>query len=273
MRPKRRPRRKDVLLRTIAAPPGPHVDPEASARVGGLVAAHAPDVPRDVRPVAELAQPHGAVVEHVPVLAKPPVRGLAKDLGVDLATVTPTGPGGTVSEADVRDALVAQAPVASPARQPLAHAHGIPDACPRHRRSRRPPVRSGSRSRASAGSPPPAMVESAFTAPHVTEWVSVDVTATMDLVARLKRDREFADVKVTPLLVLAKAMCVAMRRNPGVNAVWDEAAQEIVVKHYVNLGIAAATPRGLDRPEHQGCRPAHPARARHRHRDAHRHRA
>ena len=90
-----------------------------------------------------------------------------------------------------------------------------------------------------------AMVGSAFTAPHVTEWVTVDVTATMELVERLKRDREFRDVKVTPLLVLAKAMCLAVRRNPGVNASWDEAAQEIVYKRYVNLGIAAATPRGL----------------------------
>ena len=67
----------------------------------------------------------------------------------------------------------------------------------------------------------------------------------MDLVDRLRRDRGFRDLKVTPLLVLAKAMCIAVRRNPGINAVWDEAAQEIVVKHYVNLGIAAATPRGL----------------------------
>ena len=90
-----------------------------------------------------------------------------------------------------------------------------------------------------------AMVGSAFTAPHVTEWVSVDVTRTMELVDRLKRDREFRDVKVTPLLILAKAMVLAIRRNPGVNATWDEAAQEIVQKNYVNLGIAAATPRGL----------------------------
>jgi pyruvate dehydrogenase E2 component (dihydrolipoamide acetyltransferase) len=75
--------------------------------------------------------------------------------------------------------------------------------------------------------------------------VTVDVTATMDLVERLKKDREFSDVKVTPLLVLARAMCLAVRRSPGINASWDEAAQEIVLKHYVNLGIAAATPRGL----------------------------
>ena len=76
----------------------------------------------------------------------------------------------------------------------------------------------------------------------------------MELVERLKQDTEFRDVKVTPLLVLAKALCLAVRRNPEINASWDEAAQEIVVKHYVNLGIAAATPRGLIVPEHQGRR-------------------
>jgi pyruvate dehydrogenase E2 component (dihydrolipoamide acetyltransferase) len=90
-----------------------------------------------------------------------------------------------------------------------------------------------------------AMVASAFTAPHVTEWVTVDVTRTMKLVERLRTDREFAGVKVSPLLVVAKALLVAVRRNPHVNASWDEPAGEIVVKHYVNLGIAAATPRGL----------------------------
>ena len=90
-----------------------------------------------------------------------------------------------------------------------------------------------------------AMVGSAFTAPHVTEWVTVDVTATVELVERLKQRREFRDVKVSPLLVLAKAVLLAMRRTPEINSYWDEAAQEVVLKHYVNLGIAAATPRGL----------------------------
>lgn len=90
-----------------------------------------------------------------------------------------------------------------------------------------------------------AMVGSAFTAPHVTEWVSVDVTATMELIERLKNDREFRTVRVTPLLILAKAICLALRRHPEINATFDDVAGEVVVKHYVNLGIAAATPRGL----------------------------
>jgi pyruvate dehydrogenase E2 component (dihydrolipoamide acetyltransferase) len=89
------------------------------------------------------------------------------------------------------------------------------------------------------------MVASAFTAPHVTVFHTVDVTRTMRLVARLREDREFTDVRVTPLLITAKALMLAVRRHPEINASWDDAAQEIVYKHYVNLGIAAATPRGL----------------------------
>ena len=163
--------------------------------------------------------------ERVRALAKPPVRKLAKDLGVDLATVTASGDGGVVTRADV-EAAAAGAPASG----------GSAGDRPRETRV---PIKGVRRMTAQA------MVGSAFTAPHVTEWVTVDVTATMDLVERLKREREFRDVKVTPLLVLAKAMCLAARRNPGINASWDEAAQEIVLKHYVNLGIAAATPRGL----------------------------
>jgi 2-oxoisovalerate dehydrogenase E2 component (dihydrolipoyl transacylase) len=89
------------------------------------------------------------------------------------------------------------------------------------------------------------MVDSAFTAPHVTEWVTVDATATVELVERLRARRELRDTKVTPLLVIAKAALLAIRRTPLVNSTWDEAAGEVVLKHYVNLGIAAATPRGL----------------------------
>src|SRR5690606_11354189 len=90
-----------------------------------------------------------------------------------------------------------------------------------------------------------AMVASAFSAPHVTVFHTVDVTKTMRLVARLREDREFADVRVTPLLITAKALLIAVNRHPEINASWDEESQEIVYKQYVNLGIAAATPRGL----------------------------
>ncbi|MEO7423384.1 MAG: dihydrolipoamide acetyltransferase family protein, partial [Ornithinibacter sp.] len=166
-------------------------------------------------------------------LAKPPVRKLAKDLGVDLASVTATGERGTVTRADV-EAAASEGAGAAQGTAPAS----APERAPGERETR-VPIKGVRKMTAQA------MVSSAFTAPHVSEWVTLDVTATMDLLEQLKKDREFRDVKVTPLLVLAKAMCVAIRRNPGVNASWDEAAQEIVLKHYVNLGIAAATPRGL----------------------------
>nr|WP_317698000.1 2-oxo acid dehydrogenase subunit E2 [Aeromicrobium sp. REDSEA-S32_B7] len=96
------------------------------------------------------------------------------------------------------------------------------------------------------------MVSSAFSAPHVTEWVTLDVSATMELVERLKADRRFAGVRVSPTLVVAKAVCLALLRTPELNASWDEAAQEIVLKGSVNLGVAAATDRGLVVPNIPG---------------------
>ncbi|MFD5295521.1 dihydrolipoamide acetyltransferase family protein [Streptomyces mutabilis] len=179
-------------------------------------------------------------------LAKPPVRKLAKDLGVDLATVTPTGPDGVITREDVHAAVaLAQAP--EPASAPAAAAPAAPvtpapsPAAVSYDTARetRIPVKGVRKATAAA------MVGSAFTAPHVTEFVTVDVTRTMKLVEELKQDKEFTGLRVNPLLLIAKALLVAIKRNPDINASWDEAAQEIVVKHYVNLGIAAATPRGL----------------------------
>jgi pyruvate dehydrogenase E2 component (dihydrolipoamide acetyltransferase) len=160
-------------------------------------------------------------------LAKPPVRKLAKDLGVDLAAVVPSGTGGTVTRDDVRAAAV---PVPVPV--PLA-ASAPPE------RETRIPVKGVRKATAAA------VTASAFTAPHVTEFVTVDVTRTMRLVEELKQDPELTGRRVTPLLLVAKALLAAIRRNPEVNASWDETAQQIVRKHYVHLGIAAATPRGL----------------------------
>jgi 2-oxoisovalerate dehydrogenase E2 component (dihydrolipoyl transacylase) len=172
-------------------------------------------------------------------LAKPPVRKLARDLGVDLESVQPTGPGGIVTREDVL-AYTAQAEPRTLATYPgddqpwLASGTVSADG-----RQTRVPVKSVRKRTAEA------MVTSAFTAPHVTVFHTVDVTRTMKLVARLREEREFADVRVTPLLITAKALLLAVRRHPEINASWDETAQEIVYKHYVNLGIAAATPRGL----------------------------
>ncbi|MEU2956219.1 dihydrolipoamide acetyltransferase family protein [Streptomyces xanthochromogenes] len=169
-------------------------------------------------------------------LAKPPVRKLAKDLGIDLATVVPTGPDGIVTREDVHAAV---APVAEDA--PVSRETTPAPAAPvqSDARETRIPVKGVRKATAQA------MIGSAFTAPHVTEFVTVDVTRTMKLVEELKSDKDMAGLRVNPLLLIAKALLVAIKRNPDVNASWDEANQEIVLKHYVNLGIAAATPRGL----------------------------
>jgi pyruvate dehydrogenase E2 component (dihydrolipoamide acetyltransferase) len=173
-------------------------------------------------------------------LAKPPVRKLAKDLGLDLSQVHGSGEGGIVTRADL-ESYAAEDHVAESGagRVAGAAAYKAPVFATGGERETRVPIKGVLKVMAQA------MVGSAFTAPHVTEFVTVDVTRTMRLVDRLRDQREFQDVKVSPLLVVAKALIIASRRNPGVNATWDEAAQEIVVKNYVNLGIAAATPRGL----------------------------
>ena len=183
------------------------------------------------------AQTAPAAPADVRVLAKPPVRKLAKDLGVDLTSLTGEGPQGSVTREQVQAAATsspdggrAAASASEPrASRPLATGE----------RETREPIKGVRKMMGQA------MVDSAFTAPHVTEWVTLDATRTMELVERLKSHREFRDVKVSPLLVLAKACLLAIRRTPEINSFWDEAAQEVVYKHYVNLGIAAATPRGL----------------------------
>ncbi len=182
-----------------------------------------------VAPVASPVEVPGGQV----ALAKPPVRKLARDLGVDLATCHGTGAGGVITRADV-EAAASGVSTGSASGVSTASAN-----VPVGERSWREPIKGVRKMMGQA------MVASAFTAPHVTEWVSVDVTRTTEFVARLKARREFADVKVSPLLVLAHACLRAIRRTPVINSYWDEAAQEIEFRRFVNLGIAAATPRGL----------------------------
>ncbi|MEU0482910.1 dihydrolipoamide acetyltransferase family protein [Streptosporangium sp. NPDC006013] len=165
------------------------------------------------------------------VLAKPPVRKLARDLGIDLTALTGTGPHGSITRDDVQ-AVVGAATRETARPWSAAVTREAED-------EERIPIRGVRKATAQA------MVASAFTAPHVTEFLQVDMTETMDAVRRLRELPDFAEVKVSPLLLVAKAVLVAARRHPMINSAWDEARQEIVVKHRVNLGIAAATPRGL----------------------------
>ena len=178
-------------------------------------------------PGSPAAAPPAAGVQAGRPKATPPVRKYAKDRGVDLAVLTGTGKDGRVTHEDV-DLALAGAPAATTAAR-----------LPRDRAEERIPVR-GTRKQIAA-----AMVASVFTIPHVTEFLTVDATALMALRTRLKELPAAADVKLTPLAIIAKALCAAVRQYPLMNSSWDDAAGEIVVKGWVNLGIATDTPTGL----------------------------
>jgi len=224
----------------VPAPTTGDKPPERQAVLVGY-GVKASSTTRRARKAASQA-PEEVQVPAARALAKPPVRRLAKDLGISLTGLAGTGPDGSITRDDVqraaggtqfrsekelvengsRAATLAAAPkTASPADE------------------ERIPVR-GVRKHMAA-----AMVSSAFTAPHVTEFLQVDVTETMAAVRRTRGLPEYADVRVSPLLFVARALLVAVRRHPLVNSSWDASAQEIVVKHHVNLGIAVASERGL----------------------------
>lgn len=221
------------------------------AAPAAAVTVNAPEVePVQPRTAAEVSDGEPAAVDTRPtlggtitglvnrVLAKPPVRKIARDLGIDLADVVATGSRGEVTREDLvsyqaqRDAE-------------LDKADGFWGKAgrPQDQRVERIPVKGVRKATAKA------MVESAFAAPHVSIFVDVDASRTMEFVKRLKASRDFEGIKVSPLLILAKAVIWAAARNPSVNASWvdNEGSDtaEIHVKHYMNLGIAAATPRGL----------------------------
>jgi len=218
---KRRPR---AVSPGAEAAPSQRVPPSAPEREEG-----APPQPEGkIAAAAPAPTPTPAPTDRP--LAKPPVRKLAKDLGVDLFTLVGTGTDGSITREDVQQALQEPARAAAPATMPAAPSFDAD-------REQRIPVK-GVRKLTAEN-----MVTSAFTAPHVTEFLTVDMTRSMRALDRLRAHPDWRDVRVSPLLLVAKAVLVAIKRHPMINSSW--AGDEIVVKEYVNLGIAAATPRGL----------------------------
>lgn len=235
---------------TDAAPPAPTAPttvPEPSDAGGAVLVGYGTG--GQVSSRRRKAPAERPVTASVGVVAKPPIRKLARDLGVDLSAVTPSGTAGEVTRDDVVKhaeqasvfrnietpewGAVREETIPVPAPAPAAP---IDDA-----REESIPVRGVRKATANA------MTSSAYTAPHVSVWVDVDATRTMELVKRLKASPDFADVKISPLLIMARAVMWALRRTPMINAAWvdTEDGAQIRVRHYVNLGIAAATPRGL----------------------------
>jgi pyruvate dehydrogenase E2 component (dihydrolipoamide acetyltransferase) len=207
------------------------VEPGPAARTTPAPPVPATPEPTPARPAPVAANPPRAVAAELTTssmipLAKPLVRKLARELDIDLTTVTGSGVGGVITRQDVLDHS-APAPTPEPTSRPT------------DQREERIPIRGVRKATAAA------MVSSAYTAPHVTEFITVDVTETMDLLSRLKGSAFLDGVKLTILPFVATALIQALREHPELNSAWDDAAQEIVLKHYVNLGIATATPRGL----------------------------
>ncbi|BCB80501.1 dihydrolipoamide acetyltransferase family protein [Phytohabitans flavus] len=216
------PERTPVLVgygpRTGAASRRPRRTNGSTAAVSPppVVVAPAPPPPP---PVVEAPAPPARA------LAKPPVRKFARDLGVDLTGLVGTGPQGSITRDDVQAAV--SAPAAAPALAPDFAAG----------REQRIPIK-GVRKLTAEN-----MVSSAFTAPHVTVFLTIDMTRSMEALDRLRALPEWREVRISPLLLVAKAVLLAVGRHPLVNSTW--AGDEIIVKQYVNLGIAAATERGL----------------------------
>jgi pyruvate dehydrogenase E2 component (dihydrolipoamide acetyltransferase) len=239
-----------------AAPPAPSASttvPEPSDPGGAVLVGYGTGGAVSSRRRKPAERP---VAASVGVVAKPPIRRLARDLGVDLSAVTPSGTAGEVT----RDDVVKHAEQASVFRNIETPAWGdvreetievsapaapVPVAsAPTQSADAREesiPVRGVRKATANA------MTSSAYSAPHVSVWVDVDASRTMEFVKRLKASADFADVKISPLLIMARAVIWALRRTPMINAAWvdTDAGAQISVRHYVNLGIAAATPRGL----------------------------
>ena len=228
-RPVRRPRNLQA--------PGTALPPSAMAEPKALAGEPVATGPAELSPAeTETSVPEPGHQGERP-RSTPPVRKLAKDLGVDLAQVAGTGPNGLITREDVQAFLDGKS-----AKEPDAALAAAATSVRQGPRETRTPIKGVRKFMAAA------MVESAFTAPHVTEFLTVDVTPAMELLAKLKGSSAFSGVKLTPLTLAAKAVLIALRRNPALNARWDEASQEIVTFNYVNLGIAAATPRGLTVP-------------------------
>lgn len=208
------------------------------ARTGRAAAAPAEPPAVPAKPPAVPAKPPAVPTEPPAVLAKPPVRKLARELGVELREVPGTGPRGSITREDVLGARSRRAQpdgggVTGDGWRPDPAGHVASDGAG----ERRIPVR-GVRKRAAEN-----LVASAFTAPHVTEFLTVDVTRSLRMLARLRAMPQWQGVRVSPLLIAAKAVLAALRRHPLVNSSW--AGDEIVVHGHVNLGIAVASERGL----------------------------
>ena len=213
------------------APGEPAAAPSVSV-VGTLT-----DELTDLPPSPESLPAAAPATESSRILAIPSVRKLARDLGIDLASITPTGPRGRIRREDVMQA--AQAPAAPTARATMALAPAVGQAQDDYGPIELLPVPALRRTIAEA------MQRAASTAVPITTTDEVDVT---DLVALRQRSKDAAvaqGVHVTLLPFIMKAVVVALREHPHLNATFADDQRHLVLKRYYHLGIATDTPDGL----------------------------
>jgi len=220
---------------TVAAESAPAPAAEAAAPAAAPAQAAAP-----------APQASGALV-----LATPSVRKYAREQGVDITTVTGSGKNGKVTREDIdafKSGGAASAPAAAASTEAAAPAAAEQEAAKpaapataaaAHRPEERVPFKGIRKAIASA------MSKSMYTAPHVTLMDEVDVTELVALRAKYKPFAEKKGVKLTYLPFIVKALVAACREFPIMNSTLDEAAQEIVLRKYYNIGIATDTDNGL----------------------------
>lgn len=209
------------------------------------VSAAPPPQPEPVTATASATAPAVTVSPPSPtptqrVLATPATRKLARELGVDISQIHGTGPGGRVTDEDVRRFAATRTapPPPAPAPKPTAPAY-TPSAVVTDRREERIPLR-GIRKRIAEH-----MHQSKSTAAHFTYVDEVDMTELIQLREQMRPLAEQKGVKLTYLPFIVKASVAALKEMPLLNASLDEATGEIVLKKYYNIGIATATEDGL----------------------------
>lgn len=172
--------------------------------------------------------------------ATPPVRLFAKRQGIDLTTVVGTGRDGVITRGDI-EAAIAGTSTAVPSLPTATRPFNGRDLASwtSGEREERIPVKGVVKSMADA------MVRSAFQAPHACVWRRVDATRTVDVVRGLNERWEGAGVKISPMAIAIAGLLEGARRFPGINSTFDAENNEIIVKRFVNMGVAVDTPRGL----------------------------
>ena len=251
--PRRRHHRLHRLHTAAAQPAPPRQSPAATPKP---TAPPPPKAPATAKPAPP---PPAAPVTPAVAPAGPAIRRFAREVGVDLLHVQGTGPGGRITREDVLAVVRQGGTKAVPApAMPVADAAETAETT----ETTAAPSTTGPAAEASPAADPwgPIRVERATkirktiaakmheswsTVPRVTNFDDADVSALEQIRQASKADYASRGLKLTAMPFVIKSVAMALKKNPVLNASYDEANEQIVYKHYVNIGIAVDTDRGL----------------------------